>query len=187
MSEEEPRQTRKSDEVQAAALAGSTPDLAHNFMRVAEGMVNSPSIFKVASGTSLLGLLLFFTIGLSSMVGAALLIDKFNEGAAARRGFNLEMFKLQTDLELAKLDRTMLGEGAMATLKAIVDKIDLQGETISQIQESQRTMQQQTQEGMQRLSADVGSLKQAQTATDRKVGGLAASQTQLRDRLNKAP
>lgn len=181
--QEEGRPSRRSDEAQANALAGSTPDLAHNFLRVSEGMVNSGSRFKVFAGTTLMSQLLFFTIGLSSMVGAALLIDKVNEGMAARRGFNLEMFKLQTDLELAKLDRTMLGEGAMATLKAIVDKIDLQGETISQIQQSQKT----TQEGMQRLSAEVGSLRQGQAATDRRVGGLAASQAQMRERMGKGP
>ena len=163
------RPNRRSDEALMEAAVGSSPDLAHGFLRVTEGMTNSGSPLKVIMGGSLMGQLLFFTIGLQSMVGAALLWDKVNEGRKDSRSYELEMFKIQSDIELKKMDRTMLGDGAMKTLSSIADKLDAQGTAVA--------VQGQK---LDKVMANVDALTKRQNS-------LAADQQEMRKRIEQPP
>lgn len=148
------------------AIANSSPDFNHMMMRLIRGLFNVKgkpwwvAVPSIILGSVLASLMLFFVVGLSSMVGGVILVDKVSAGVEQRRSFELEMFKLQTDVEIKKLDRTMLGDGAMKTLSAISSKLDEQGAAIT------------------RLNDSVNGLSKRQ-------GALASQQQQLRDRIEK--
>lgn len=147
------------------ALAGSAPDLAHNIVRVAERMIDSAHIGKIFGGTWLLNWLMFFLIGLPALVGGALFIDKLREFSASSRSHELALFQIQSEIELKKMDRTLLGQSALKTLGEISNKLDQQGESTQQLRLE-----------VGQIGADVQTLRDAQKKTDRRVGALAAKQ-----------
>lgn len=101
----------------------------------------------------------------------------------------LIMQRWETDNEVVIADREVQASQAKATqdvltaLQGIGSKLDTQG---VKIDVQGRKLDAQGQQ-IEELSRDVGTLKQAQANTDRRVGSIASSQAQLRDRLNKAP
>lgn len=171
MSEEE-RVERRRDQQATVALIGSSPDVNAIFQGLVERFLGLPGRIGAFFSWWLSNIWIIAAIGVPAMLAAAPLMDKMYAGDVAVRAHELEMFKLQTDVEIKKLDRTLLGEGAMATLKAIADKLDQQASQTAQISQD-----------VQRLSADVSTLRQGQAATDRRVGSIAASQAQMRERM----
>ena len=126
--EDHPAARRASDR----AIANSSPDFNHMMMRLVRNLLStqqSGPVVQTASmffGLLLAMLMLFFVVGLPALNGTTILIDKLSESRSAERSYQLDMFKLQTDLEIKKLDRTMLGDGAMKTLLDISKKMDEQ-------------------------------------------------------------
>lgn len=160
-------------------LANSSPDVNHLAMTLVEKFLAIKTWYATTFAAFLATVWKIAVIGVPAMVTGAVLLDKWQEGREAERTYQARMFEMQTDIELKKMDRTMLGDGAMRTLTEI-------SKTAAQIQETQHMMG----EGMQRVSedvsalkADVGALKQSQAATDRRVGSIAASQAQMRERM----
>lgn len=162
-SASEKRAIRATD----SALATSSPDVHHGFMQLIQKLFRSPSKLKVMSGALLSGLMMLFVVGLPAINGTTILIDKLAERAQAERSFQLEMFKLQTDVEIQKLDRQRIGDGAIATLNSISQKIEQQGVAIDA--QGKR---------LEQLSLDVASVKSAQASDRRQISALSDRQRQ---------
>lgn len=161
-----------------AALAGSSPDINHGFMRLIRSLFNSDKQHKVYLGAWLGSLMLLLVVGLPAVNGTTILIDKISDGAKARRAYELERYKLETDVELKKLDRTMLGDGAMQALKAISVQLAEQGQATKIMGEQ-----------LSKLSGQVSAIEQRQVSTDKKLGAVAATQQQQlsREKSSAAP
>lgn len=169
----EPNVQRRSND---HGLEGSTPDISHMFFGVIGrllGIVQSETAkggIKAAAMTAmmwLVSLLLVIVLGIPALNGVTLFMDKLNEGKSADREYQLKMFELQTDIELKKMDRTMLGADASKTLSEISKKLDGQGAALTQ------------------LSDAVKGLQESQSATERRVAGVASRQGQIERRINQ--
>lgn len=189
---EAPRTARRNDD----AVADSTPDfnvLIANAGRSMlkplapfvgpDGKVHKFTLLNLSRMTSamwVITLLIFFVTALPSLVGATLLFDKMGEERSRARGFQLEMFKLQTDLEIAKLDRTMLGEGAMKTLQSIVSKV----ETIGKKQDDSAAWQIEVSAKVEGLVSNVGKLTSRQNSL---AAQQAATQAEIKRQAQQPP
>lgn len=171
-SEHAERRHRSSDVV----LAASAPDVNAIFQGLVEKFLALPGKVGAFFSWWLSNIWIIAAIGVPAMLAAAPLLDKMYEGRAAERAFQLEMFKSQTDVEIKKLDRTLLGDGAMATLQKISEKLDQQGNQTTKIQLDMQQQNAKIEEKIQRLSDDVKAIQRAQSATDRKVRALQESQ-----------
>ena len=183
--EDHPAARRASDR----AIANSSPDFNHMMMRLVRNLLStqqSGPVVQTASmffGLLLAMLMLFFVVGLPALNGTTILIDKLSESRSAERSYQLDMFKLQTDLEIKKLDRTMLGDGAMKTLLDISKKMDEQA--VAQVQIGQAVKEQG--EIVTRLSSEVGALRAGQVAGERRLSALAAQQERQGEALRRQP
>lgn len=175
MSEEE-QEVRDRRRFADTAAAESSPDENTLLMKQIEMFVTIGKWWAVMIGAFQANIWTFAKFAVPAMALMIPILDKCVELISADNDYKLQASAQQAEIEIKRLDRTMLGEGAMVTLNAISGKLDQQATQSAKIQED-----------VQRLAADVGTLKAAQAITDRKVGGLASSQAQLRDRLNKAP
>lgn len=164
----ERRFTRATDTV----LAASSPDVNAIFQGLVEKFLGLPGKIGAVFSWWLSNIWIIAAIGVPAMLAAAPLLDKMYEGRAAERAFQLEMFKSQTDVEIKKLDRTLLGDGAMATLQKISDKLDQQANQTTKIQMDMQHQNAKMEDKIQRLSDDVKQIQRAQSATDKKVRAL---------------
>lgn len=153
-------------------LANSSPDVNHLAMSLIEKFLAIKSWYSTTFAAFLATIWKIAIIGVPAMVTGAILLDKWQEGQEKERAYQTRMFELQTDIELKKMDRTMLGDGAMSTLVKISEKLDQQSNQTTRIQLD-----------VSKLANDVQDLRKAQAATDRRVGGLAASQDRMRERM----
>lgn len=164
----------RTSRAQDDAMAKSSPDFNTMIMDQVAGLFRvrgKPWFVAVPSitlGAVMAICMMFFVIGLPSMVGGAILIDKASAEAESSRAYQLEMFKIQSDIELKKMDRTMLGEGAMSVLQQISTKIDKQEAAVAQVKDA------------------VTQLQAVQQANDRKMGALAAQQTRMQQQMSQA-
>lgn len=165
---------RRIPEATASALISSSPDVNAIFQGLVEKFLALPGRIGQFFSWWLANFWIICALGVPAMLAAAPLLDKMYQGQAAERSYQLEMFKLQTDVEIKKLDRTLLGEGAMATLAQISEKLDQQSNQTTRIQLD-----------VQRLSGDVQAIQKAQANTDKRVGSIAHSQAQLRESLSQ--
>lgn len=170
--EEHLSETRESNRQTSATLAASSPDVNHLAMALIGRFLNVGEWYSTTFAAILATVWKVAVIGVPAMVTGAIIIDKVQEGEQAKREFEAKMFSLQTDIELKKLDRTMLGDGAMKTLTAISTKLDQQSESTQQLRLE-----------VQQISADVQTLRQSQAATDRRVSGIAAQQAAIRKQI----
>lgn len=159
-----------------AAIGSSSPDVNHLAMSLIRRFLRLEKWYATAFAAFLAMLWKIAVIGVPAMIAGALLIDKWQTGTSLEREHELKMFSLQTDVELKKLDKTIVGEGALKTLAAISTKLDEQKEATQQMR-----MEVQT------VSSKVEALGVAQSKTESRVSGLAASQKQLQDRVNQRP
>lgn len=182
-AEESTNERRRAPDT--AGLAGSSPDVNHmffGFLGRLLALVQSDTAPGWIRGTAigiigwLVTLLLLFVVGITALQGTTILWDKITEGKTAEREFQLEMFKLQADIEIKKLDRTLLGDAATKTLGEISKKLDDQAVKMDN-------------QGAQiaKVVADVQTLKDAQDATARRLSGVAAKQGALERRLSPPP
>lgn len=164
------RQTRGTD----ALIAGSSPDVNAIFQSLVDKFMAAGRIGGPIFAWWLSNIWVVAAIGVPAMLAAAPLVDKVYEGSAAERQFQLEMYKLQADIEIKKLDRTMLSDAAATTLKEISRKIDEQGQQIAKVVAAQ---------GAQ--GAQIDKVVAAQDATARRLSGVAAKQGQLEKRFSQ--
>lgn len=157
------------------ALASSSPDVHHGFMQLVQRLFGSESRFKVLSGALLAGLMMLFVVGLPAINGTTILIDKLTEREGAERSFQLEMFKLQTDVELKKLDRQLLNEGASATLNEINLKLTQQGDQLR----TQGELIADQGKQLDKLAGSVGILEARQAGSSKRIDSLAQAQQRL--------
>lgn len=157
------QERRRASDAAAQVLSGSSPDVNAIFQGLVEKFIALPGRIGAIFAWGLSNIWIIAAIGVPAMLAAAPLLDKMYEGRAADRSFQLEMFKLQTNVEIQKLDRTLLGEGAMATLVKISEKLDEQANQTTKIQLD-----------VQRLAGDVQEIQKAQAKNDRKIGSLQA-------------
>lgn len=168
MTDETPLpERRRVPENTAAVLSASSPDVNAIFQGLVEKFLALPGKIGAFFSWQLSVIWIIAAIGVPAMLAAAPLMDKVYQGRAAERSYQLDMYKLQTDIELKKLDRTMLGEGAMSTLQKISEKIDQQA---TQVAHQNAKIEGQ----IQRLSDDFQEMQKAQAKTDRKVGSMQA-------------
>ena len=161
---------RRTSDVATSALISSAPDVNAIFQTLVEKFLSLPGRLGAVFAWILSNIWVIAAIGVPAMLAAAPLLDKKYQGEASIRAHELEMFKLQTQVEIQKLDRTLLGEGAARTLELISQKLDQQAEQTTKIQMD-----------VQRLSADLQEVQRSQAKTDKRVGAIAANQTRLRD------
>ncbi len=150
-------------------LANSSPDVNHLAMSLIEKFLAIKSWYSTTFAAFLATIWKIAIIGVPAMVTGAILLDKWQEGQEKERAFETRMFELQTDIELKKMDRTMLGDGAMKTLNEISEKLDGQANQTTKIQMD-----------VQRLSDDVSLIKREQADGSRRIGAIAAEQKRLR-------
>jgi hypothetical protein len=165
MTEPDVHQDRRRADTTTAALTGSSPDVNAIFQGLVTKFIEMPGKIGGFFSWWLSNIWIIAAIGVPAMLAAAPLLDKVYQGRAAERSYQLDMFKLQTDVEIKKLDRTLLGEGAMGTLQKISEKLDQQANQTTKIQLD-----------MARLADDVKAVQKAQASTDRRVGAIARSQ-----------
>lgn len=170
----EPDDQARRSETREEPLATSSPDFNHMMMMLVRYVFEHGGKFGLMIGSLIAILMLLFIVGLPAMTGATVLVDKVSQGASANRAFQLEMFKLQTDLELKKMDRTMLGDGAMKTLESISAKLDQQGEAL----QSQRDQ-------LTNLAAQVSKLDERQALADRRLNSVSAEQQRQRETIQR--
>ena len=163
---------RRATDAAAQVLSGSSPDVNAIFQTLVERFIGLPGRIGAFFSWWLSNIWIIAAIGVPAMLAAAPLLDKMYEGRAAERAFQLEMFREQADIEVKKLDRTMLGEGAMSTLQQISDKLDQQGNQTTKIQLDMQHQNAKIEEKIEQLAGDVKAIKRAQSATDRKVRDL---------------
>lgn len=154
---------RRQSDATATALISSSPDVNAIFQGLVERFLGLPGRIGAFFSWWLSNIWIIAAIGVPAMLAAAPLMDKIYEGRAAERQYQLEMFKVQSNVEIEKMDRTLLGEGAMSTLKAIAAKLDQQSEQTLKIQMD-----------VTKLAGDVEDIQKAQAKADRKVGTLQA-------------
>jgi hypothetical protein len=170
VSEEPVERRRQSDTM----LAGSSPDVNHLFREIIDKFMGIGRWYGIVFAGWLSNFWVLCAIGVPAMLSAAVLLDKYMSARAADREFQLQMFELQTDVEIKKLDRTLLGDQATKTLGEISKKLDQQGAKLDQ-------------QGAQiaKVVADVETVKNAQDATARRLAGVAAKQGQLERRISQ--
>lgn len=155
------RQSRGTD----ALIAGSSPDVNAIFQNLIDKFMAAGKVGGALFAWWLSNIWIVAAIGVPAMLAAAPLVDKVYEGSAAEREFQLEMYKLQADIEIKKLDRTMLNDAAAATLKEISKKIDEQGVKLDSQAER------------------IDKIVAVQDAYAKRMSGFAAKQGQLEKRL----
>ena len=165
MTDEPVQERRRQSDATASALISSSPDVNAIFQGLVEKFLALPGRIGGFFSWWLANFWIICALGVPAMLAAAPLLDKMYQGEAAERSYQLEMYKVQSDIELKKLDRTTLSEGAVATLTRISEKLDQQAEQTQKIQMD-----------VQRLSNDVQAVTKAQARTDRRVGAMAARQ-----------
>lgn len=174
------------DMVREQAVANSSPDFNQMMMAVIRRMLGGVSVhpfergFKTLSGTVLLSLMLLFVVGLPVINGSTLLIQVLADSDAAGRSFQLEMFKLQTDVEIKKLDRTLLGDGALKTLQGIAERVD----AIGKKQDETAVWQSVVTAQVEGLVANVGKLTSRQNSL---AAQQAQTQAQIRQQAQGSP
>lgn len=173
MSDESPDERRASP--RANELAHSSPDVNHLAMSLIEKFLAIKSWYSTTFAAFLAMIWKIAIIGVPAMVTGAILLDKWQEGQEKERAYQTRMFEVQADIELKKMDRTLLGEGAMATLMEISGKLDQQGTQTTRLQVDMQQQNAKIEDKIQRLSDDVKQIQRAQGATDRKVRALQES------------
>lgn len=176
MSEPEPltQERRRATDAAAQVLSGSSPDVNAIFQGLVEKFIALPGKIGAIFAWGLSNIWIIAAIGVPAMLAAAPLLDKMYQGRAAERAYQLDMFKLQTDVEIKKLDRTLLGEGAMSTLEKISDKLDHQANQTAKLQVDMQQQNAKIEDKIQRLADDVKAVQRAQSSTDRRVGAMQA-------------
>lgn len=167
----------KSKQEAARAVAQSSPDFPFHMLSVARSLLKLPEIvlhpvamFSLLFSRNVLGaiialFMLVFIVGLPVINGSTILIDKMTAATATEHKFQLDMFELQTNVELKKLDKTILGEGAMKTLSEISNKLD------------------QNREAVRRLGSDMVALR---TSTAERINHVVDQQRLLEQRMNQS-
>lgn len=159
------QERRRQSDATATALISSSPDVNAIFQGLVEKFLALPGRIGQFFSWWLANFWIICALGVPAMLAAAPLLDKMYQGEAAERAYQLEMYKVQSDIELKKLDRNLLGEGALQTLERISEKLDQQANQTTKIQLD-----------MARLSEDVKQVQKAQASTDRRVGAIAKQQ-----------
>lgn len=162
------RATRATDTI----LAGSAPDVNAIFQGLVEKFLAIPGKIGAFFSWWLSNIWIIAAIGVPAMLAAAPLMDKVYQGRAAERSYQLEMFKVQSDADMRKMDRTMLGDSAMETLQKISEKLDQQSNQTTKIQLDMQFQNAKIEEKIEKLASDVKAIQRAQSATDRKVRAL---------------
>lgn len=154
---------RRQSDATATALISSSPDVNAIFQGLVEKFLALPGRIGQFFSWWLANFWIICALGVPAMLAAAPLLDKMYQGEAAERAYQLEMYKVQSDIELKKLDRNLLSEGALQTLTKIAEKLDQQAEQTTKIQLD-----------VQRLSGDVQEIQKAQNKNDRRIGSIQA-------------
>lgn len=184
MSEEEPVERRRDvaqsgQTSQTTALASSVPDDNHMLMRMLRFLLRPPQGFRWAMPITSIGGVVIILVYVIAKWGVPAIL--------AMQTLILQLHEDQTSLATAdkqiQREQVTATQDVLAALQGIGAKLDTQG---VKIDVQGRKLDAQGQQ-IEELSRDVGTLKQAQASTDRRVGSIASSQAQLRDRLNKAP
>lgn len=162
---------RPARDEKSEALAASEPSFTYQVMSLIRYLFSLGAQHKLLApflwviGAILILMLVIFIVGLPVINGSTLLFNVKAEADAAERAHELKLFELKTDVELKKMDRTMLDQGAIKTLSDISGKLD-----------QQRDATQQVRMDVQSLSVDVQGLRASQANTDRRVSSLAEKQ-----------
>lgn len=177
----EQRDARQAAEVERAkegvvvppeSLASSAPDINHMFMGQVNVLLKLNRWWSTFMAGWLMNVWTICVIGVPAMLSGAVLVDKYQQGAAARREFDLKMFELQTDVDLKKLSLTstsVAGSGELTkSIQLIGDKIDKQ--VIPAITE---------------LQANVSDLRKEQSDSRIRIRALAAESRERATKLRE--
>lgn len=163
-SEPPSQERRRQNDATATALISSSPDVNAIFQGLVEKFISLPGRIGQFFAWWLANIWIVCAVGVTALLASIPFVDKLNEGKAQERAFQLDMYKLQSDIELKKLDKTTLSEGAIVTLTKIAEKLDAQAEQTTKIQLD-----------VQRLSGDVQNIQKAQARNDRKMRAIQES------------